>query len=547
MEDKFITLKEMRNFAYAETTSDGYYKLTSVSEDGTCCTIKCVYHRKTDYINKEYQIPIDRITEDFIEADAKVVYGFLEADLINTHGWAIRLRRDPLKYREIKDNMYSYSCTSTNIWDSDIYRETRLPLYYPDAESASYPTPHIYVSNYYRDSIDRAMSTIYRDMDKAYDYLEAFFIVNDEIFDRVVSRTAENTYGFEIVDYPEELKMPLKSVTYKVAVFKKNDRFIYICNVKCDQLVFNSAIFFFDQIGKPLSEEAKQALLNRDKVKYYEDIFKDIEAIAAKIDEKKRLEMFNAFQSQFQGIIVGPLKSQLNAAQENYDNATKRVRDYMQQIQELRSRIFYLEHGVEDGESEFVDFIKDIKDNIVSIRVYGGSIELCIRTFLTYWDDDLWEIYRKSDSGFRSLSDTNKIMLDNIFKNRSLKLLIEQKFKLDFASQRAKKITSYEEDEGTRGIPNPHIHEYDCWGTHDPHIIENISNGNYIQAYSQCVACISGITLDDSAVMNRFIEYVASSYSCYNHRPCLYDVESGEYMTMNEYREKIKDMEWKEN
>ena len=263
--------------------------------------------------------------------------------------------------------------------------------------------------------------------------------------------------------------------------------------------------------------------------------------------ERAKIKMFADFGDQFNGMLIKPLRSAVDKARREYEEWSERLSDAFTKLQDAHARLFYAEHGMQDGENEFISFINDAKSNIVSLVANPSEnrIDFCVRTFLTYWDDDLWDIVRKSDVKFKRLDNWQKLMLDEIFKERTVKLFIEQKFMFDTKYASVHRNNDYHVNpygEGTKGLPNPHIAQYDCWGTHERFIRDSLGTADYLQAYSQAIACISGLTLSDSPVMNRFFDYITDS--CWYNRPCLYLVETGTYISMNDYKQLVEGKKW---
>lgn len=541
----YITCKDNRSFAYAETTNKGYYEVVSISEDGNTCHIKTVWHEDRNYINKEYDIPAERAAEDFTAVDEMVVIAQFEKQTLSVRGWFDEAEDFNAPYfSDIINQERGYTSTNFNCWNSRSYISTRSLLYIPNETSECLPVMSTYGATYKKSHIDEVSRLAHNSLTVGYDIAESFIVVQGEDFDAKVE-AAKGSY--EVIEYPAELKLQLRSVEHKVVVLKNNNHFVYLTNVDSDHIVFSSVVFLANQLGLQLDEDAKNALLNRSKIAYYTSIFKNIEAAFDNMQRKAKEKMFTDFGGQFNGMLIKPLRSAVDHARREYDVAQERVREMFTKFQDANARLFYAEHGVTDGEHEFMQFIDGAKDNIVSIKARPGDerIDFCIRTFLTYWDDDVWEIFRKSDSKFSRMNDWQKIMLDNIFKNRTIKLLIEQKFSLSTHYCEPNRISSYDSvtlKEGMMGLYNPHIHEYDCWGTHKGYIRDALKSSDYIQAYSQAVACISGLTLTDSPVMDKFMKYMNDT-NLYN-KPCLFDVATGKYMTINQYKETIKGQRW---
>lgn len=541
----YITCKDTRSFAYSETTNKGYYELVSVSEDGITCTVKCVYHENKEYINKEYELLNERITEDFEAVDEVKVFTALEATLIAETDWRVTATTEH-KYSDIVHrNVSDYTNTNTNIWNRNCYREIRHWLYIPNDESTEFPRKMLYHYNGVKNSVEECLSTINHIKNRitdGYD-VESFFVVNDDIFNTALS-SIKDAIGVEPVDLPDELKMHLRSQEYKAVVFQKDNMFIYITNVRCDHILFASMIYTAEHMGRPLPEAAKAALLARDREAYNAAIYVNIEEAVAGIEKRAKEKMFADFSSKFGEMSLKPMKNRVYNLERKYDNELQVLQDVLLELQNAREKLFYAEHGVTSDNGEFVEFINSVKDNLVSIKIEDDFMYFCVRTFLTFWDEELWEIFRKSDHGFSRLANWQKCLLDDIFTSRTIKLLFEQKFYFDLRRNYVGRSTDYDSviGEGTRGMHNPHIDQYDCWGTHKPHINKYISEFDCMQAYSQAVACISGLTLSDSTVVNVFLNWLSKKEI--QQLPCLYVAETGEYITMAQYKEANKDRKW---
>lgn len=542
----YITCKDTRSFAYSETTNKGYYELLSVSEDGITCTVKCVYHENKELVGKEYQLLNERITEDFEAVDEVKVYAALEQVMLNETGWKVRGTTVHPHSNMVHNNVDNDANTNTNIWNASIYKDTRQFFYIPKEDAVEFPRGEFFYYNGAKSAVEDCVRMVKYMFDRNYfKPSEAILVVEDSMFDEAITAMTE-AFGSASIDLPAELKMQLRSKEYKAVVFHKDNVFIYVTNVRCDHIVFASMIYTAELMGQPLPEAAKAALLARNQEAYNAAIYANIEAVVAGIEARAKEKMFADFSSKFGELTLQPLKNSVHSYERDYEDRLQQLQNTLNKLKEARERLFYAEHGVSTGSDEFVAFINDIKDNLVSIKIYDGNIHFCVRTFLTYWDEELWEIFRKSDYGFSRLKTWQKCLMDDIFTSRSVKLMFEQKFYFNFRHNAACRLTDYDNTigEGTRGIPNPHIDQYDCWGTHKSHINKYITEFDCTQAYSQAVACISGLTLSDSTVVNTFLNWLSKDWA--QKRPCLYVVETGEYITMKEYQNRNKDRKWEE-
>ena len=428
----YITCKDTRSFAYSETTNKGYYEIISVSEDGINCTVKCVYHEDKRLIGKEYELINERVTEDFEAADEIKVFEAIERAIIGETDWRVWATTTYPYADTVGSNLSSWLSKNTNVWNANSYKDIRKLFYIPNNESTEFPCPNMYYYNGSRDSVASFESIVSAMVGKGRDYtiVESVIVMEDNIFDEALS-SAKVITGVDPISLPDDLKMHLRSQEYKAVVFHKDNVFIYVTNVRCDHIVFSSMVYTAEQMGRPLSEEAKAALLARDQEAYNAAIFANIEEAVAGIEKRAKEKMFVDFSSKFGEMALKPMKDSLHNLERKYEDKLTALNDVLNQLQTAREKLFYAEHGISSVGDEFIAFINDIKDNIVSIKIDGNLLFFCVRTFLTYWDDELWEVYRKSDSRFTRLKDWQKCMLDDMFTNHSVKLLFEQRFYFD--------------------------------------------------------------------------------------------------------------------
>ena len=62
-----------------------------------------------------------------------------------------------------------------------------------------------------------------------------------------------------------------------------------------------------------------------------------------------------------------------------------------------------------------------------------------------------------------------------------------------------------------------------------------------MSAVAQCITCLSGITWEDSAVSEKFINYYIGDDSRYNSIACIEDPETGKRMTLKQYKNAYKE------
>lgn len=262
-------------------------------------------------------------------------------------------------------------------------------------------------------------------------------------------------------------------------------------------------------------------------------------------NKAKRERKLNMFYDKYKTFGKEGLASSIETIKRNISSKQQELARLFRSLHDNSIKLFYLKNGIEDKESELETFLKGMGDNLIYAECQGDRYLIFdVVTRMSVWDDDMYKIVRKSDSNFKRLSDAGKQLLDDIFLTRKLNLLIEQKFCIDSRGDghAASKIDfNYDNGEGITGMPHPHINEYDCWGTHKSAIDGSVISSDYMSAVAQCITCLSGITWEDSAVSEKFINYYIGDDSRYNSIACIEDPETGKRMTLKQYKNAYKE------
>lgn len=536
-------LKCKRGFAYRYTNNNGYYK----TEDGEENKLEIVWHENKDLIGKVFEVA--RVAEDFEEIEESVVLEKFDEELsVGFKGWDILHKFDELS--RMKQKCYNTAQNFIGFGGlRDVKNETIRTLltyfYVPSDDDYEIPTNEIRIEGTSVSNNDRLEDIVRYVVDRARSYMNCLFLRSgdDSKIDEIVKGLTEKEY--EVLDYPEMFLLPYKARSNKAVILRKENSYVSISTELKSYTVMAAVAAMAASCGRPFTENIINALLAEDGDTYLSIILADVDEWFRKTNVVRKDKMIEKFSEVFNEMTINKLRRNKENVEAHIQGLEEDLREYLNRKRDILSKIFYEEHGM-SSKNEFLEMLKGM-DNKPTVSVDRDYIRFCVSTPLTYWDDELWDIVRKSDCTFESLSDPQKVLLDEIFLHKTVKLMFDQKFW--FKDNRVGGFGSNDDynvdhGEGIDGIPNPHIHHYDCWGTHKPHIETALSESDYTTAYAQSVACISGITLDDSTVVNKFLRGHLFS-DRYENRKCL-QMQDGTRISIKEYLDSHKDAKWEE-
>lgn len=235
-------------------------------------------------------------------------------------------------------------------------------------------------------------------------------------------------------------------------------------------------------------------------------------------------------------------RDRIQRIEEELNMAMEHIKTYTQRMNEVKGE--YLLYKLEDDTKkteELKTFFKSIGDKLSHVSFRDNKLSIVYKTKLVYFEPDLLRRYLDSTrpNCVTNAASYIKQMLIDIFLERKYDLLIESGAVL---YTRDNNIT-YMHPENTvetrlGGIPNPHHKYYNCWGDNKPSIVNALINKDYITAISQTFAAMSGLNISDTAVMEKFIREELQQYS---EVACLEDKNTGEVITISDYRRRFED------
>ena len=88
-------------------------------------------------------------------------------------------------------------------------------------------------------------------------------------------------------------------------------------------------------------------------------------------------------------------------------------------------------------------------------------------------------------------------------------------------------------------MANPHIRFYNCFRSSQLAANKALMTQEFDKAFAILTAACGTITFTDAAVVSRFANLLEDMYCSANTEKCVEDTESGEFLTIREFLDKI--------
>ena len=314
---------------------------------------------------------------------------------------------------------------------------------------------------------------------------------------------------------------------------------------------------FFPWYFKPedgVSDE-EMALINTLRNDNAEDYVNCIAAIARKMDI--RVAYIKQCLSRFEESIYDRQISALETTINDYKDMLRDLQDrYSQTLEAMNSKMVYLAgyrsaRDKNEGKTDLMDYFlsnKRLQLNCIS----GPRIDFTVHGYLECFNEDMARVYLNNPRSYFFAHDGNPfsqllaksfllpLLMESIFINRRFKVRAYGRYVIDSYSCSVSGISGVRYNDPTF-CPNPHIFEYACLGGNETIAKDMISKGDYVMAIEQCVYSAQNINLADSAVMNRFVNYI-----CSDTNPFLEDTMYGNLLNPAEALAVLKSEEGEE-
>lgn len=255
------------------------------------------------------------------------------------------------------------------------------------------------------------------------------------------------------------------------------------------------------------------------------------------------------FNNAISTMVTNLTEQKKKTFENNISQYQREIDQYYNHIRELTTKLNsikaqYLLQVTVNEDQKIVDlkeYFKSCKDKISYISAGNNSIVVIYKTPLIYFEEDLLKPYFEStrDNVIKDAPDWVRQMLKDIFFEKKYTLLIESGVTMNLADRRFQYIRpeSYIESVNLKGIPNPHHKYYNCWGDNQSIIFRALQDSDYLTAFLTAFAAMAGLSLSDTAVMDKFVR--DEIYMYYNIN-CLKNEETKEIISFSEYERRYR-------
>lgn len=223
------------------------------------------------------------------------------------------------------------------------------------------------------------------------------------------------------------------------------------------------------------------------------------------------------------------LENQITDFRNQIERYNENIRQTSLLKREAEKNLLYFEHTYKETD-EFCQLILTAK-NIDKVYIDGNYINITVTQPLMFWEDEQYED-NKNGSTYRNADKWKRDLLDKIFEDKEIELILHQTFCFHTSEARVETNQGYV---GTKGIPNPHHFYFNCWGDNKSPIQEAIAEGDYATALNQAIAATAAFNLGDGTVWGKFIQVELRDMQ---ETECLKIKETGEIISIKEFRKR---------
>lgn len=212
------------------------------------------------------------------------------------------------------------------------------------------------------------------------------------------------------------------------------------------------------------------------------------------------------------------------------ESANSRIESFNSTLNDLYSRISRTLREREDAcirlnglkatygdepSHEVLDYLTENAKRIRYIESDSGSLRIDIRVPLAYWDVDYAEDICNNDRslvyseqrGSSITKEQMKKLFNSVFVTGEIKLMSCAQYVLNIRNMEVVAVqhASYS-DYCRNAFPNTHIDQYHCLGDYSQALAQAMQAHNYIGAIEQCVVSCASLNLQDTPVLERFMQ-----------------------------------------
>lgn len=283
-------------------------------------------------------------------------------------------------------------------------------------------------------------------------------------------------------------------------------------------------------------QDVLEVVSNRDRseaMNMIRDIFSEADKRYVKIKNKINIENFLKVASKGQQKY---LEREVQNNQDRVNSYKDNLRHSLKTLRESQERLFGYLHMKDDSQfNEVREMLNMMGDDLSDFRCdpSGDWFSFAIVQPLLYWDDDIYE--RNFDDEYfeeEAEYEKTKKVFDKIFKTREYTLYLQQAIMIDLVNNRPVAMRDYNYTNDMY-IPNPHFHEFNCWGANEANLIEAISNRDYMSIFNLVRSAVAGISLYDTSVVGAFFNYCEDRFT---NKKCLKVPGREEFISFKEAR-----------
>lgn len=341
--------------------------------------------------------------------------------------------------------------------------------------------------------------------------------------------------------------MLVSSPNHKIHIYKRTneERTLYVIlnNIDSPAVVFKiaAAIMYEQNFFGEDTQKFAQTWLSGNPTEIFALIANHYKAYN---DTKKERE-FNAALSGLITSVDEAKKSTYNRKirdiQDEIDNYYATIEDRIKTLNKIKGEyLLQLTTNTDERINDLKNYLSTCRDKISYIAVDGHYLTIIYRTELMYFEENLLQPYFNSnrDNIVNNAPDWMQQLLKDLFINKTYTLQIESGIYLDLHAKTFRYInpTSYIEYNCLCGIPNPHHKYYNCWGDNTPIIHKAMLESDYLTAILTAFAAMSGLSLSDTAVLDKFIN---NEFYEFDNTLCIKINETDEVITPEEYRRRF--------
>lgn len=299
-------------------------------------------------------------------------------------------------------------------------------------------------------------------------------------------------------------------------------------------------------------EAWKESLIDKNRDTFVESLNNAYEEMIKLERQRKRKEMLDKFSKRLPELRKNEYERKITDIKNRISDYETSLKNQYRELETYNSKLFYLMNGKPSEKlGEFGEFINNLGEKLKTISITGDDkIILCIESDLSFFDEDQWDILKESDGSYiNRVGGYRRQLMYDIFDTKKLVMTFEQKLTIElgyFNIYATRRLDEYNNDagEGLTGIPNPHLHYYNCWGDYLNMIRSLAEKYDLTMLVSQIIAAISSLNLSDGTVVESFISSELEDRH-FIDIPCLRNTETGERFSIRTYKNKYEADEFK--